>query len=102
MSRISKVQTYGQSYSEVSNNKLDEETKALYSKVEVAHSKDENGNVLDKLCLVFHRKAGGVNFGQLDRNSKLTAGQEVDINSISEKELNNGQQSIWRYDGTAL
>lgn len=102
MSHIKQATVYGKGYTEVSNEKLDNEFKNEVDHVMVEYSKDGDGNVLDKKCLAFYLKAGGKQFGTLDRDSKLEINQSVDINSISEKELTNGDNTIYRYDGIAL
>jgi len=102
MSHIAQSTVYGKGYTEVSNEKLDAEFKNEIDHVKVEYSKDKDQNILDKKCLAFYLKAGGKQFGALDRNSKLEVNQSVDINSISEKELTNGNNTIYRYDGAAL
>lgn len=102
MSKFSSTTEYGGSYVETANEKLSAEEKATIEKVRVQHSKDKDGNVLDKLCMCFIQKNGKQRFLSLDRNSTLKANDLVDINSVSIKTLERDGDEIYRADGVAL
>lgn len=104
MSHLANSTEYGANYQKMSSVNLPTEEQTKYEKVEVAFSKDSNGNVLDKKCLVFYVAGGNGRrkYGQLDMNSKLNVGDTVDIASVQEIALSNGQQTIYRYDGEAI
>lgn len=99
MSHLSQSTVYGNGYDLVEEKPLSAEDQAMFeNEAEVRYSKDDKGNVLDKKCLVFFRKSGGYNYGTLDRNSKLNIGDKVNIASVKEKTLSNGENTIYRYD----
>ena len=64
---------------------------------------DENtGELKPVVSLCFHLKEGGVIYKRVDRDSQLSIGDSVDMNSIVSRKLKKGTQTIERYDGVAL
>ena len=93
---LSSLQEYGGAYQVAKQAKLSNEDLASLSKITVV-----NSDFGESMC--FHTLAGTMKFVPLDKDSKLTAGQTVDPQSVTIKQLEKpGFSSILRADGSAI
>ena len=96
--------TYAASWNKVGEpKKFNEANLKAIRHIDVVNTKDENGNLTDKLSLaIYVGDKGERKFRPVDKNSKLKAGDRVKPESVTAQEYSNGDQNCVRFDGEAL
>lgn len=96
--------TYGAKWEKVGNPEgFSEEELASIKNIEVVNTKDDKGNVLDKLSLAIYVGNKGEHlYKPVDKNSSLKVGDAVDPASVTAQEYTDGTQTCIRFDGKAL